>query len=245
MYITPKKPIFAWAIFPTGTARRNIFAHFTGFWRERCEKSEKESIRHSQKKNAYNKGYSITMKRGIIVLSLLSVFVFAACNKEESGFTESEIRQALSDMEGNYHGSVKVSSHNGGTIANLSDGTAVSRDSLRFTLSLQPIAELVQDEAAAARLREIGTAEVSAGYEFMQMNSGTINFCLHPNDIVIYGGYGAPPTLKIVFDQLFGGDALTDTKFILFNISPTELWINGVLCSDFKQLVYHFQGTCE
>ncbi len=180
-----------------------------------------------------------------MLLALLCLFVITACNKEEADFSEAEVRQALSDMEGTYHGSVKVSYHNGETIANLSDGTAVSRDSLRFTLSLLPIAELVKDEAAAARLREIGTAEVSAGYEFMQMDSGIIHFCLHPNDIVIYGGYGAPPTLKIVFDQLFGGDALTDTKFMLLNISPAELWVNGERCPDFKQLVYHFQGNCE
>lgn len=183
--------------------------------------------------------------RKTVLTSLLGLLVLAACNREESGFSRAEIRQMLSDMEGTYHGTVKVSYHNGETIANFSDGMAVSCDSLRFTLSLQPIAELVRDEAVAARLREIGTAEVSAGYDFMQMDSGTIHFRLHPDDIVLYGGYGAPPTLKIVFDQLFGGDALTDTKFLLLNISPAELWVNGKRCPVFKQLVYHFQGTCE
>ncbi|MCD7933489.1 MAG: hypothetical protein LUH15_20260 [Tannerellaceae bacterium] len=101
------------------------------------------------------------------------------------------------------------------------------------------------EESAAGLLRETGEVIIKAGYDFYQMEQGNINFALYPKDVVVPGGYGAPPTVKIVFAQTFGGDAEIWQNFIMFNISPTEIWINGQKHEDFKQLVYHFRGFYE
>jgi len=148
-------------------------------------------------------------------------------------------------MKGTYHGTVQVSYYHGKTITELTDAVAVSRDSLTLTMSLLPIADLLEDESAAEFLRKTGEVTVTAGYDFYQEDYGNINFRLWPNDIVVLGRYGAPPTIKIVFADTFGGDAEVGFNFIMFNISPKELWINGEKQEDFKQLVYHFRGFYE
>lgn len=66
-----------------------------------------------------------------------------------------------------------------------------------------------------------------------------MNFVLHPENIVILGGYGAPLSVRIEFSQNFGGDAEIYSQFMMFNISPTELWIDNERSEDFSQLVYH------
>lgn len=109
-------------------------------------------------------------------------------------------------------------------------------------MSLLPIADIIDDEIVSKRLRDIGDISVKAGYEFLQMDDQIIHFVLHPVDVVILGGYGSPGTVKFVFSQNFGGDADTYYHNMVFNISPTELWVNGKKCESFKQLVYHFGG---
>ena len=68
---------------------------------------------------------------------------------------------------------------------------------------------------------------------------------LSPKDVEILGGFGAPPTISIVFSKNYGGDALVSSNFIMFNISPVELWVNGKKFEDFPGLVYHFEGVYE
>lgn len=183
--------------------------------------------------------------KGLFRIAVLFFCVtgFAGCNKDESGFSSAEIQQALFDMKGTYNGAVEISYYQGDSIATFSDAMAVSKDSLMFKMSLLPIAELINNEGLSKHLKEIGDVEVKAGYEFVQMDSGVIHFVLHPKDVVVLGGFGAPPSVRIEFSQSFGGDAGTDSQFMIFNISPIGLWINGEKSSDFPQLVYHFSGT--
>ena len=136
------------------------------------------------------------------------ILTFTSCNKnEEEGFSKEEILQALFDLKGTYHGTVQVAYYRGADITELQNVTAVSRDSMKFSMSLLPISELVSDKSLSERLREIGEVEVMAGYHFWQRDDWNINFGLRPKDICVLGGYGAPPTIKIVFSQTFGGDA--------------------------------------
>ena len=180
-----------------------------------------------------------------IVVLFFCVIGFSGCNDDESEFSSTEIQQALFDMKGTYKGAVEVSYYRGKEIATFPDGIAVSKDSLIFKLPLSPIAEMIKDENISRHLREIGDVEVKAGYEFHQMDQGVMNFVLHPENIVILGGYGAPLSVSIEFSQNFGGDAEIYSQFMMFNISPTELWIDNERSEDFSQLVYHFRGSYE
>lgn len=186
-----------------------------------------------------------TKSRFGILMLFLCLLCLTSCNKNEPLFSSAQIQQALFDMKGTYHGTVEVSYYHGKDITEPTGAVAVSRDSLTFTMSLLPIADLIMDENIAQILREAGEVKVIAGYDFSQIDDGYLNFRLCPKDAVILGGYGAPPTIRIVFSQTFGGDAEIYQNFIMFNISPKELWLNDKKYEDFKQLVYHFRGVYE
>lgn len=183
------------------------------------------------------------------VFGVLMLFLFAltsiSCNKDEEGFSKEEIQQMLFDMKGTYHGTVQVDYYHGASITELQNAIAVSRDSLKFNMSLLPYVELISDEGLSERLREIGEVEVVAGYDFHQSDGRNINFGLRPKDVDVSGGYGALSSIRIVFAQTFGGDAEVGNNFIMFNISPLELWVNGKKYEDFPRLVYHFRGNYE
>lgn len=179
---------------------------------------------------------------GILIL-LLFTFTFISCSKEEE-FSKKEIQQTLFDMKGTYHGTVHVSAPNSFD-ETLQNATAISYDSLKFQMSLQPLSEFISDETLAARLREIGEVSVMAGYEFLQIDNGSINFVLYPKDVTILGGYGAPPTVRFVFSKSHGGNAETKGNYIMFNISPTELWIDDEKYENLPKITYHFEGMCE
>lgn len=181
---------------------------------------------------------------GILIL-FLSVLSLTSCDKDEEGFSSEEIQQMLFDMKGTYHGTVKVSYYQGSNVTELQNTVAVSRDSLKFNMSLLPLSELISDKTIAERLREIGEMPVMAGYEFLQWDSGCIHFVLCPKDATILGGYGAPPSIRLVFSMNYGGDAVTYTNFMNFNMSPLELWVDGKKYDDFPRLVYHFEGEYE
>ncbi len=104
---------------------------------------------------------------------------------------------------------------------------------------------MISDETIAECLREIDEVPVMAGYDFLQMDNSTIHFVLYPKDVTILGGYGAPSSIRLVFAQTFGGDAEVGQNFIMFNISPMELWVDGKKYEDFPRLVYHFRGDYE
>lgn len=72
----------------------------------------------------------------------------------------------LFDLKGTYHGTVQVAYYQGSNITELQNVVAVSRDSLRFNMALQPLSELISDKNLSDRLREIGEVSVVAGYEF-------------------------------------------------------------------------------
>lgn len=179
-----------------------------------------------------------------MLILFLFAFTFVGCNKDEEGFSKEEIQQAIYEMKGTYYGTVHVSSSQGLDLA-LQNATAISRDSLKFKMSLQPLAEVVSDKALSERLYEIGEVEVSAGYQFYQRNESVLLFSLCPTEIIVWGGFGAPPTVRIVFSLNYGGNAEVDKNFMMFNISPTELWINDEKYEEFPKITYHFEGVYE
>ena len=79
---------------------------------------------------------------GILILFLFT-FTIISCNKEEEGFSKEEIQQMLFDMKGTYHGTVQVDYYKGSSITELQNAIAVSRDSLKFNMSLLPYVELI------------------------------------------------------------------------------------------------------
>lgn len=179
-----------------------------------------------------------------IMFSVFCAIGLIGCSKDEEGFSKEEIQQAIYEMKGTYYGTVHVSSSQGLDLT-LQNATAISRDSLKFKMSLQPLAEVVSDKAISERLYEIGEVEVSAGYQFYQRNESVLLFSLCPTEIIVWGGFGAPPTVRIVFSLNYGGNAEVDKNFMTFNISPTELWINGEKYEEFPKITYHFEGVYE
>lgn len=52
-------------------------------------------------------------------------------------------------------------------------------------------------------------------------------------------------SVKIVFAKYFGDDNDNDNrKYMIFNLSPKELWIDGNKYENFRQLIYNFRGGC-
>lgn len=50
-------------------------------------------------------------------------------------------------------------------------------------------------------------------------------------------------SVKIVFAKYFGDDNNNDNrKYMIFNLSPKELWIDSNKYENFRQLIYHFRG---
>ena len=185
------------------------------------------------------------MKQITTIILFIALLLTTSCNNDEPKFSSSQIQNALFEMKGTYYGEMRVSYYQGDKISEETAWKVVSKDSLIINMDLAPMASTIADETVASRLREIGVVEVKAGYEFLQMDESMYNFVLHPADVICLGGYGAPATVKIIFSQIFGGDANYTYHDILFNISPMELWIDGKKYEPFKQLVYHYEGTYE
>lgn len=50
-------------------------------------------------------------------------------------------------------------------------------------------------------------------------------------------------SVKIVFAKYFGDDNDNDNrKYMIFNLSPKELWIDSNKYENFRQLIYNFIG---
>ncbi len=50
-------------------------------------------------------------------------------------------------------------------------------------------------------------------------------------------------SVKIVFAKYFGDDNDNDNrKYMIFNLSPKELWIDSNKYENFRQLIYNFRG---
>ena len=185
------------------------------------------------------------MKKTIFLLTILCAAALWACNDDEPKFSTAEIREALSDLKGTYRGEVKVSYYQGAAIATIPDATAVSDDSLTFTLPLAPLADQIEDEMICNYLCETGKITVKAGYEFLQMDNGTLHFVLHPRDVLLPGGYATPPGITFVFSPIYGGSAEPHHRAMIFNMSVIRILANGEEYEGFKPLVYHFEGKDE
>lgn len=185
------------------------------------------------------------MKVKQTILSFFCIICLISCNKDESRFSATEIQNALFELKGTYHGEMKVSYYQGKVVSEGFECKVVSKDSLIINMDLTPMASVIADKDIASRLRAIGVIQVKAAYEFLQMDNSTYHFVLFPDDVICLGGLGAPPTVKIVFSQIFGGDANSQYNQIIFNLSPIELWVGGKKYEPFQQLVYHFEGVYE
>ncbi len=185
------------------------------------------------------------MKQITTIILFIALVFISSCNNEESKFSSSEIQRALFEMKGTYHGEMRVSYYHGETISEGNACKAVSKDSLTIYMDLTPMASVITDEYISSILREIGVVQVKAGYEFLQMDDSMYHFVLLPDSVICDGGLENPVTVKIVFSQLFGGDAAYRYHNIMFNLSPTELWIGDKMYEPFQQLVYHYEGTYE
>lgn len=182
-----------------------------------------------------------------VLLILLAVTVSTSCNKnDEEKISTEQIRQALFDMKGSYHGTIKASFYQGAEIVEIDNVKAISRDSLTFVMPLEPIARTISDEKVAAILRTIEKVEVKAGYHFYQIddNGHSVFFTLTPKRIIIPASADVPDII-IVFADSYGGSFQKNFNYIIFNISPNEILVGGVKLASFKQLVYHFDGQYE
>ena len=159
---------------------------------------------------------------GLKILSILSlVILLSGCNDDEEKISAKQIRQALFDMKGTYHGSIEVAFYHGDEIKKIDNAKAKSRDSLSFVMPLAPIADIIDD---------------NDGY--------SVHFVLIPENIVIPAN-GNTPDITIVLADTFGGDFEKAFNFIMFNVSPKEILVGGTKLDSFKQLVYHFRGEYE
>ncbi len=182
-----------------------------------------------------------------LFLLLLSAFCIISCSKDDKGKISAEqIRQALFDMKGRYHGTIAASFYQGSAIVKIDNVEAISRDSLTFVMPLEPIASTITDEKVAAILRNIETVEVKAKYHFYQIDDGgrDVFFVLTPKKIIIPAN-GDVPDITIVFTDGYGGSFQKDWNSIVFNISPKEIFIGGTKLDSFKQLVYNYGGQYE
>ncbi|WP_140406884.1 DUF4840 domain-containing protein [Bacteroides sp. An19] len=184
---------------------------------------------------------------------LLSLCCFMSCNKDEDLFSRDEIQRFLFNMKDDYYGTVEVICRKDSLTLDTLKTVARSRDSLMFIMPLEPIAKMVSDKSVAQRLCDIGEITVTAGYEFLNATGETYtNFRLYPEDAIIYGGLGAPPTIRIVFSSLYDGryEYYNQKNYISFNIAPAELWVNGEKYETFQvpyadKIVYHFEGETK
>lgn len=186
------------------------------------------------------------MKKPTFFVLFIALIFISSCNKDEPRFTSSQINNALFEMKGVYYGDMRVSYYHGDRISEGNECKVVSMDSLTIHMDLKPMASIISDEASASRLREIGVVVVKAGYDFLQMDDTMFSFVLLPNDVAVSGDHGGQSSVRIVFDQTFGGDAFhNERNSIMFNLSPIELWIGNEKYEPFRQLVYHYEGSMD
>lgn len=180
------------------------------------------------------------------ILSIFSLIILlSGCNKEEEEISAGQIRQALFDMKGTYHGNIKISYYHGSEIVKIDNAKSESRDSLSFMVPLAPIAGIIEDEKVAATLREIQEVEIKAGYKFIQIDGdGDAHFVLNLKNITIPANKNTSE-IKIILAKSFGGDFVKASNFMMFNISPQEIMVGDSKLSSFKQLVYHFSGEYQ
>lgn len=178
---------------------------------------------------------------------MIALLFLSACNKDEPKFTSSQIQNALFEMKGIYYGDMRVSYYHGDRISEGEECKVMSKDSLTINMNLLPMASTIAEEIIANRLRQIGTVQVKAAFDFYQMDETMYHFVMLPNDVLIEGGYGAPAPIRIVFDQSFGGDVdcRPGESSMTFNLSPKEIWIGGEKYEPFRQLVYHYEGSTD
>lgn len=176
------------------------------------------------------------------LILMMTLMCLTGCNDDDPKFSPAQIRAALSEMEGTYDGEMRVSCYHGETVSESNECTVFSKDSLTIHMDLALMASTIADDEIASLLRNMGVVRVKAAYEFYQIDDTMYFFVLHPDDMIDLGGFGAPPSVRIVFSQIFGGWAEYHYRDIAFNLSPIELWVGGEKYEPFRQLVYHFEG---
>lgn len=182
------------------------------------------------------------MNRHVVLLFIPLILLLISCNKDEPTITKTQVQQALAEMKGTYEGEASISYYHGSLIARDVTASAVSSDSLQFNMPLAHLAATIDDQIISSILLESAEVSVKAGYEFYQMAPDYFNFVLHPADVVINR---SGKSIRIVFAQTFGGCGETYQNGIIFNISPSEIWVDGVKYDPFRQLVFNFMGQTK
>lgn len=182
------------------------------------------------------------LSRIVFLFTCLAVFV--SCNEDKEKFSSAQIQRALFDLKGVYHGTVEMSYVKGSIIAKQDKVVAVSRDSLAFSIPLALVSETIRKENVARVLRDVGEVEVKAGYEFLGI-SRTLNFVLHPQDVMIRDQFGKASEVKLIFSQSYGGNAEPQFENIIFIYCLEEIHVDGKKLGDFKPLVLYFEGEMK
>ena len=202
------------------------------------------------------------MKLWRLAFAMLAVFSLASCSSDDDDKVSKEEQQRwLTEMSDNYEGLLNVSV--GDEERTAVEGFSVSsKDVLALSIPLEEIAKQIKDEAIATRVREIGYADVTATYKFIQTDEGAAHFMLYPSMVadqqitqpltrtspVTYQG------LTLLFSQNYGGTYFYDMLYygkekgekthagMTFNICVDNVLIDGERSEGFKPVKFSFMG---
>ncbi len=186
----------------------------------------------------------------------IGIFFCVSCNKTDGKISEAEIRKALVEMQAKYRGKLKVCT--GKTVFSsegfgseweqkreLRNFVSFSDDSLRFRLPLEVLADLLPQKDVGDALKGIGAVDFTAGYDFLQIDSGGFVYGLNPRRLQInIGSYGlSTQKVRISFSGNYGGNYSSGTKkSMVFNVVVTDVECDGVKVENYKPSLYSFMG---
>ena len=203
------------------------------------------------------------MKLWRLAFAMLTAFSLASCSSDDDDKVSKEEQQRwLTEMRGDYEGLLNVTVGDGETRTAVEGFPVSSTDVLTLSIPLEEIALQIKDEAIATRVREIGHADVTATYKFIQTDDGAAHFMLYPSMVadqpitqpltrtspVTYQG------LTLLFSQNYGGTYYCDMLYygkekgnnayagMMFNICVDNILIGGVRQEGFKPVKFSFMG---
>lgn len=179
--------------------------------------------------------------KSMLIASAIGMLGFTSCNDDDKDkFSKEEILQMQTEIVGYYSGSIAETTHGREGVVHEYRSAQLWGDSLFISIPTTEIANNVSSDGAKNYLRSVQNIRVASAYEFLSANSGTIHLLLHPTDVILPAGCGAPPHVKIVFSKIYGGDYVN--QWMGFNIVAQEVWVNGVKDENFKSVQFRFEG---
>ena len=183
--------------------------------------------------------------------TLLAAFSLASCSSDDdSKVSDADILRALFEMKKDYNGELKYGLKDEGSRKTIEGIVAQSAEGIRLTIPLEPIAEQVNDEAIAQKLREWQSADVYARYEFISVEDDYFSFRLrtemYPDERfaepitrtqpIEYGG------LTLLFNQNYTGEYQKPLEALSFNICIGNVLINREPLDGFKPIIFRYEG---